>query len=213
MRCRLAIAMLLSAALASPVIIDRIAIVIGNSIIKDSDISRDLRVTDFLNGDPLNISLAARKKAASRLIDQVFIRREIQIGDYAEASWKQANEELDKLKKQRFKTEAAFEQALHRYQLSPLDLRTQFQWQLTILSFIDIRFKPAVIVTGAEIEKYYDAHKSELQRAYPGKASLEDLSQEIRQRITEEKVNQEFFSWLDAQRKNNKIQYLEADLK
>ncbi len=210
---RLAMAMLLSASVASAVIIDQIAIVIGNSIIKDSDISRDLRVTEFLNNAPLNLSLAARKKAASRLIDQVFIRREIQIGDYPEASWKQANEELDKLRQQRFKTDGAFNQALHRYGLAPIDLRTQFQWQLTILSFIDIRFKPAVMVTDEEIDKYYNQHRPELERAYPGKASLDDLRQEIRNRITEQKVNRQFFSWLDAQRKDNKIQYLEADLK
>ncbi len=55
----------LLAASAQSVVIDRIAIVVNNSIIKDSDIARDLRLTDFLNGDPLNLDPEARKKAAA----------------------------------------------------------------------------------------------------------------------------------------------------
>jgi hypothetical protein len=212
MRCLLPI-MLLASSFAGAVIIDQIAIVIGNSIIKDSDIDRDLRVTEFLNGDPLNLSNAARKKAASRLIDQVFIRREIELGDYPDASWGQTDEEADRLKRQKFKTQAAFEQALRRYGVAEIDLRTQLQWQLTILSFINIRFKPAVFITDEEIEKYYHEHAAAFRREHPGRATLEDVREEIRNILAGEKVNQQFFAWLDEQRKNSKIQYLEASLR
>lgn len=210
---RLIMVMLVSASIASPVIIDRIAIVIGNSIIKDSDIDRDLRVTEFLNGDPLDVSNAARKKAASRLIDQVFIRREIEVGDYPNATLKQTDEQLDKLKRQKFKTQAAFEQALRHYGISEIDLRTQLQWQLTILAFIDIRFKPAVQVTDEEIEKYYKEHAAALRREHPGKSTLEDLREGVRNIIAGEKENQQFFGWLDEQRKDAKIQYPEVSLR
>ena len=100
------------------VIIDRIAIVIENRIVKDSDIKREIRVTSFLNNEKPDLSLPSEKQAASRLIDQVFIRREIEVGDYPAATLQQADQQLDKLKKERFRTEALFEQALHRYDLS-----------------------------------------------------------------------------------------------
>ncbi|HEX3684197.1 MAG TPA: hypothetical protein VHU83_16810 [Bryobacteraceae bacterium] len=212
MRCFLLPIMLLAASFAGAVVIDQIAIVIGKSIIKDSDIDRDLRVTEFMNGDPLDVGNAARKKAASRLIDQVFIRREIELGDYPSATLPQTDEQLDRLKRRKFKTEAAFEQALRRYGIPELDLRTQLQWQLTILSFIDIRFKPAVLVTDEEIEKYYNDHAAALRRQHPGKSTLDELREEIRNIIAGEKENQEFFKWLDDQRKDAKIQYLEASL-
>ncbi len=51
----------LAPCLVPAVIIDRIAIVVGDSIVKDSDINRDIRVTSFLNGDPLDLSDKARK--------------------------------------------------------------------------------------------------------------------------------------------------------
>jgi hypothetical protein len=197
----------------SAVIIDRIAIVVENRIVKESDIKRDIRVTSFLNSEIPDLSLPSEKKAASRLIDQVFIRREIELGDYPAATLQQADRQLEKLKEERFRTEAAFEQALRRYDLTSLDLRTQFQWQLTVLRFIDVRFKPAVLITDDEIERYYRDHAAALRREYPSKSSLDDLRTDIRDILTNEKVNQQFFAWLDGQRKGTKVQFLEASLK
>jgi hypothetical protein len=201
---RLLALLLLTQCAAWAVIIDRIAIIVGNSIVKDSDIDRDLRVTAFLNGQPLDLGDAARKKAADRLIDQVFIRREIRIGDYATATLQEADQQLDDLKKQRFKTNAAFEESIRRYGLMELDLRTQFQWQLTVLRFIDVRFKPAVLVTDDEVAAYYHAH--------PSKASLDDMRDKIRDILTGERVNKLFFAWLDEQRKDVKIRFREESL-
>jgi len=204
--------MLVAPFLMHAVIIDRIAVVVGNSIIKDSDIDRDIRVTSFLDGRPLDITPARRKEALGHLIDQVFIRREIQIGSYPIATLQEADAQLDRLKKQRFKTQAAYEAALKRYGLTELELRTQFQWQLTVLRFIDTRFKPAVLVSDDEIEKYYREHAAALRRQYPGK-SLDDLRDHIRDILTAEGVNQQFFAWLDAQRSETKVKYLEASLR
>lgn len=199
--------------LALAVIIDRISIVVDNRIVKESDIKRDIRVTSFLNNQTPDLSLPSEKKAANRLIDQLFIRREIEVGDYPTATLQEADQQLEKLRKERFRTEAAFEQALRRYDLTPLDLRSQFQWELTVLRFIDVRFKPAVLVTDDEIEKYYRNHAAALRREYPSKSSLDDLRAQIREILTNQKVNQQFFAWLDEQRKEAKIQFLEASLR
>jgi hypothetical protein len=201
---RLFFLFLLLQRVASPVIIDRIAVVIGNSIVKDSDIAQDIRVTAFLNGEPLDFSAATRKKAANRLIDQIFIRREIRVGAYPTVTPQEADAQLTALKQQRFKTAGAFEAALRRYGLTELALRTQFQWQLTVLRFIDVRFKPAVLVSDDEIQKYY--------RAHPSKSSLTDMHDQISDILTGEKVNQVFFTWLDQQRKEAKIQFQEGGL-
>ena len=212
MRVAIMALFLLAPPIALPTIIDRIAVIVGSSIVKDSDIDRDLRVTAFLDGAPLDLSKEARKKAAKRLIDQIFIRREIRLGDYSAATPEEASQELDALKKQKFKTNAAFQNALARYGLTEADLRAQFQWQLTVLRFIDARFKPAVLVSDQEIERYYGAHRAELAREHPGKTSLHDLEDTVRDILTGEKVNQLFFSWLDEQRQGVKIEFREASL-
>lgn len=200
------------AASASSAIIDRIAIVVSNSIVKDSDINRDLRVTAFLNDQPLDLGLQARKASANRLIDQIFIRKEIEIGDYPVTSWQEASRQLDSLVQKEFKSEAALQNRLGRYQITAPDLVSHFLWQLTVLRFIDVRFKPAVLVTDADVEKYYQQHTGELRRDHPGKASLSDFRGEITDTLTAERVNKLFFTWLDDQRKQNKIKYYEHGL-
>ncbi|MDQ2839454.1 MAG: hypothetical protein M3Y72_00100 [Acidobacteriota bacterium] len=213
MRARFICVYLLVACSLLGVIIDRIAIVVGNSIVKDSDISRDLRVIDFLNSEPLTLGEKARKAAASRLVDQIFIRKEIQLGDYPVATPEQANSELDQLVQQRFKTEADLRNALDRYGITAPDLRSHFLWQLTVLRFIDARFKPAVLVTDDEVEKYYAEHAAEFRRQNSAKSSLDDHRAQIESILAAERVNKLFFAWLDEQRKDTKIKYFEENLR
>ncbi len=208
------VALFLANALLLPaVIIDRVAIVVGNSIVKDSDISRDLRVTSLLNGEPLDLSDKSRKVVASRLIDQIFIRKEIELGDYPVATPEQAREQLDRLVRQQFRTDASLQDSVRKYGITVPDLESHFLWQLTVLRFIDVRFKPAVLVTDAEIETYYKDHAAELKREHPGKASLDDVRTEISDLISADRVNKVFFAWLDEQRKQTKITYLESGLR
>ena len=211
MRSRIALLVLTFSAAASGIIIDRIAIIVGNAIVKDSDISRDVRATEFLNNQPLILDRATRKEAANRLIDQIFIRHEIMVGGYPLATPEEADQQISQLMKQKFRTQAAFEQAIRRYGLDDAELRTQFQFHLTVLRFIDARFRPAVLVTDEEIEKYYREHRAGLQREYPGK-SLDDLHDTIRDILSGDRVNTLFFAWLDEQRKDSKIKYLEENL-
>ena len=198
---------------AGAVIIDRIAIVVDNSIIKDSDIERDVRVTDYLNQTHLDLSDAAKKQAASRLIDQIYIRREIDTGGYPSATLQEADRQLEKLKSERSRSAAGLDRTLRAYGTNLLDLRTEFQWQLTVLRFVDVRFKPGAVVTDDEIASYFDQHSAELRKQNPGKTTLDDLRQVIRDLLSGQKVNEQFFAWLDDKRKTSKIEYREEYLK
>jgi hypothetical protein len=195
------------------VIIDRIAVRVGNAIIKDSDIDRIVRVTEFLNDEPLDLSNKARRDAAKRLIDQAFIRQEIRVGGYPRAGWDEADEQIAKLKKDRYKTPAAFDQALKQYGLVEPDLRFEFQWQLTVLQFIDLRFRPAVLVKDEEVEQYYRDHLAALRKANPDVSSPDVLKEKAREILVGERVNQLFFAWLDDHRKDGKVEITEASLR
>jgi hypothetical protein len=211
MRRSLLVVLILQSALFAA-ILDRVAIVVdSNDIIKDSDIDRDLHATEFLNGEPPNTTLAERKKTAAHLIDQVFIRQEIRIGDYPIATTEEANQQLEQLVKQRFRNDAALTAALSKYDLTLPDLREQFRWQLTVLDFIEARFKPAVVVSADSADQYYKAHSGELRKSNP-KASEAQLRQAARDTLTEEQVNKLFFAWLDQHRHDAKIRFLEEKL-
>src|SRR5262249_49424474 len=55
-------------------IIDRVAVVVGNRVITESEILREVRLTAFLNGAPLDFSAASKRKTAERLVEQRLIR-------------------------------------------------------------------------------------------------------------------------------------------
>jgi hypothetical protein len=196
---------------AQGVLIDRIAVVVEESIIKDSDIDRDIRVTQFLNDQPLRINPADRKKAAGKLIDQVLLRDEIKTGGYPRATQQQADRQLQALVNERFHTQEAFRAALEQYGLDTDTLCDQFRWQLTVLGFIETRFRPAVVLSDDAVNKYYREHLSGLHKDNP-KGSTEDLRSKARDTLTEEEVNRLFFAWLDERRKGAKISFHEDGL-
>lgn len=195
-------------------IIDRIAIVVNNQVIKDSDIRRDLRVVDFLNQEKLVVDPATRRTAANRLIDQVVIRREIQVGEYQTPSQSEADKLFAQIDKDRFANQAALLKALGQYGLTEDQLKQYLLWQLTVLRFIDQRFRPAVLVTDQEVEQYYNEHQSQFHQAGSAQPkSLDEARVEIQQSIAGERMNKLFYAWLEARRKSANIQYMEADLK
>jgi hypothetical protein len=193
---------LLTCGLHAAVVIDRIAVVVGNHAVKLSDIERDLRVTEFLNREPLNLSPDARRKAAERQIDQQIIRQEIATGGYQRASDTEAQTMLRQLERDRFGGSAArLKQALQQYGLTEDELRQQLVWQLTVLRFIDQRFRPGVLVTDDEIQAYKKQHP-------------QMADEQIRETLEGERINQEFETWLDGARKRmTRIEYRDEAFK
>jgi hypothetical protein len=190
------------------VVIDRIAVVVGKHAIKASDIDRDLRVTDFLNRAPLDLSADAKRKSADRLIDQSIIRGEIVNGSYRRASDADVDAMLNQIRRERYADSAArMRQELARYGISEEELREQLLWQLTVLRFIDERFRPAVLVTDQDGRAYYDRHLTELKRLYPRDNSFTALEPKIRNLLEDEEINKQFDDWLDEARKGEHIEY------
>jgi hypothetical protein len=200
--------------LMSATIIDQIAVVARDAIIKDSDIERDIRVVDFLNQEKLSFDDAARKAAANRLIDQSVIRREIDVGEYRTATDADAERLLEKTQTEQYHSPAVFQSALQKYGLTREQLKQYLRWQLTVLRFIEDRFRPAVLITDDEVAEYYRGHASEFRNASTGQnKTLDESTDEIRSRLTEERVNKQFDSWLNARRRSAKIEYKEEGLK
>lgn len=202
------LAVSLISAMRAGVVIDRIAVVVGKHAIKTSDIDRDLRVTEFLNRMPLDMSAAAKHKSADRLIDQSIIRNEISSGGYNRASDSDAEGMVAQIRRDRFGgSDARLRQELMRYGLSEEDLREELLWQLTVLRFIDERFRPGVLVSDQDVRSYYDQHLAQLKREYPRDYSFTALESKVRSIVEGEEVNKQFEAWLDDARRNTHIEY------
>jgi parvulin-like peptidyl-prolyl isomerase len=187
---------------------DRVAVVVGRRAVKLSDIERDLRGSQFLNRQKLDVSDAARKNVAERLVDQELIRQELQNGRYSSPTAADVDAFLDRLKRERFaSSDAQFLSGLKQYGLTPEQFRDYLRWQLTVLRFIDERFRPGVLVTDEDIKAYYEQNRAELARANPKANTLEALEPRIRDLITGQRVNENFEEWLNQSRRQTRIQY------
>lgn len=196
--------------LSGAAVIDRIAVIVGKRAIKTSDIDRELRVSSFLNRQPLNEGPDARRKVAERLIDQELVRQDLLNGQYSQPTEKDAGDFLQQFRRDRFGgSETHLRVDLERYGLTEEQLQRYFLWQLTVLRYIDQRFRNGVVVTDEEVAAYYRQHRSELQTAYPQNNGLEALAPKIRESMTGERIDQAFEEWLAETRRGVQIEYRE----
>jgi hypothetical protein len=197
-------------ALQPAAVFDRVAVIVGKHVIKTSDIDRELRVSAFLNRQPWDGSSIAMRRAADRLVDQELVRQDLLNGHYAQPTEKDVAAFLDELKRDRFGGNGSrFQSELARFHLTEDQLRHHLLWQLTVLRFIDQRFRPGVLVTDEDVATYYQQHRAALQKENPRNNSLETLSPVIRETIAGERINQAFEEWLVETRRGMRIDFRE----
>jgi len=149
-----------------------------------------------------------------RLIDQQVIRQTIASGEYPRASESDAAQLLSRIRTSRFGgSDARLTAELNRYGLTKAQLQEHLLWQLTVLRFIDERFRPGVQVADNDIRKYYDDHLAELKRQNPRDSSFEALEPKIRETLEGEGINKQFDEWLTAARGRTWIEFHERHTK
>jgi hypothetical protein len=122
-------------------VVDRVAVVIGKKVITESEVLEELRLTEFLNNQPLDLGPAARRTAAEHLVDQQLIRQEIENSGYAKPAASEADALLRSFRRQRFPTDAEYQVALEKYGITEEELKQRLLWQATALQFTDLRFR------------------------------------------------------------------------
>jgi hypothetical protein len=137
---RLPAALFLFLPLCSAGVVDRVAIVIGKTVVTESEVLDELRLTEFINEEPLDLGPAARRAAAERLVDQELIRRELEMGGYAKPSASEADALLRKFRQSRFHSLAEYRAATRKYGIAEDQLKQHLVWQLTAIRFTDSRF-------------------------------------------------------------------------
>lgn len=133
-------ALLLSCVLAAETV-DRIAVVVGKTVITESEVDDALRITAFLNGEPVDLSPAKRRAAAERLVDQELLRKEMEASRFAMPSPTEVDATYQQFLRNRFHSAAADRAQLQKYGITAEELKQQLGWQLALLRFTDFRFR------------------------------------------------------------------------
>jgi peptidyl-prolyl cis-trans isomerase SurA len=190
-------------------IIDRIAVAVDNQVITESEVLREIGLTEFLNADPLDFSPGTKKKAADRLIEQKLIRKEMGLGRYAEPNPDEVLPLLNQIQTERFHSAEAYRQALEKYGITEEELKAHLLWQLTLLHFIDVRFRPGVQVSDDDVRAYLETKLREMHGSDgPDKnASPDDLRDKIRETLTSQRVDKQLDDWLAETRKHARVKF------
>ncbi len=203
-------ALALAAAVAAhPEIIDRVAVTVDRVVITESDLITHLRVAAFLNGEPVRLTPEAKRQAARQMVEQVLVRREMAISRYPAPSPEDVEPLLESVLKQRGLDRTKLEEALAAYRLTEQDIRESLLLQLTLLRFIEYRFRPGVAVSDEEIEEYY---RNEFlpdweRRNDAPPPGIEDVRDEIEEILIERHVDAALDRWLEQALKQAKIEY------
>jgi hypothetical protein len=206
-RFKAAFALLALALLARAEIIDRIAVSVGNRVITETDLNREIRVAAFLDGVKPDFSPAGKRATAERMVEQVLIRRELEISRYPVPTAAEVAPVLAAFKKARFPQDEAYQRALAEYGVTDQDVKDLLLWQRTLLLFIEVRFQSGVQVTGQDIQDYFDkVVKPAAEAAHPGQPiDLEDYRDQIEQTLTGQRADRQMDTWLKEARSHTEI--------
>ncbi len=211
--CIPCILLLLSPSLLFPEIIDRIVITVANLVITQSQIDEEIRVTAFLNREPVDLGAAAKQQATARLIEQALIRREMDLSRYPLPELGDTGESLHSIQAT-YPSQADFENALQTYGITAEQLTRRLWWQLTLLRFIDYRFRPGIQIPPADVQAYYRQQVSEWeQKGTKPIPTFEETRDQIEEILTQKRIDLALEQWIKDTRNQVTIAYLDPTLR
>ena len=194
---------------AGAAIIDQLAVSVGTQAITQSEITSDIHLAALVNGSAIDETLTARRASAGRLVEQALVRREMTFGSYPQVPESATDGALVNTEKA-LGGPAALDAKLKLYDLTRKELRDYLKWQLELLRFIDLRFRPAVQVTNEEIEKYYQKNLASAQSSKT--PDLSEVRSQIEQRLTGERVDEQLDRWIQQSRRHTVVRFEDPQL-
>ena len=200
------IAAVISAAPARAVIVDRIVISAGTQVITESEVELRLRLSAFQNGAKPALTLEARRAASAQLLDQKLVEREMNVGHYPRLSDEGRKQLLQAYAEQYFQGDAAaLGRALAAEGLAVSDLEDDLARQEDLLTFLNLRFRPAVQVSDQDIRAYFGTKTN-------GQVPFNEMRAQIEKLLTNQRADADLDAWLKEQRKRTRIEYLDKEL-
>ncbi|MBA3974237.1 MAG: hypothetical protein C0504_08485 [Candidatus Solibacter sp.] len=216
MRHLFAVLLMASAAPAAAEVVDRIAVSVAGQVVTLSDIRRHIRIMAFLERAQPEYGQARLRQTAELLIDQALVRREAELSRYPAPSIAEIEQAVNEFASSLgLNRQEMFAQALN-YGFSEQEMRDLAAWRLTLIRFIDYRFRPSVQVSEADISRYYGEVFLPRYRARSPEAAAPSLVS-VRERILDilntELSTQASQVWLEQTRKQTRIRYFEEAFK
>ncbi len=190
-------------------VIDRIVATVNGHIILQSDWDEALCYETLLNGRALDqFNDDDRRAVLDRLIDQELLSEQMKSASFQHASEAEAVARVVEARKQYSEaaTEDGWQALLAKHGLSEKDLIAHVQQQIDLMRLVDAHLRPAVQIDSKTIEAYYrEKFVPQLKQPVVAETPSADVAAQIRELLTQERVNELMISWLQSLRSESKV--------
>ncbi len=191
----------------SAAVIDRLLAVVNGKVITAADVqmARDLNRLDSI-GQPYQE--LTQPQELDRLIDMELLRQELE--SFPTPPPDQASVDKRVLEiRQRLANQGGLESVLRRLGIEEQDLEAYIRMQLSIMRFVEARFRPFAGVSTEEIQAYYQQKLiPQLEASHAVVPPYEEVSAKIEEILREEKVTTAMEQWLRDARQRSRIEIL-----
>lgn len=181
-------------------VLDRIAAIVNNKPILQSDWEMALRTEALMSGrDPESFNEAEQRAVFNRLVDQELLVEQMRGFAMNPVTDNEVNARVRDLRGQTLssKSDESWQQLLAQAGLSEQELKVRVRTQLEILRFIDTRFRPTIRVDYRTIQQYYrDQFLPELHKQGGGDVPLSEVAPKIREILTQQRMDEQATTWL-----------------
>jgi peptidyl-prolyl cis-trans isomerase SurA len=190
-------------------VIDRIVATVNGRIILQSDWDEALSYEALLSGRALSFFTDEDRRAVlDRLIDQELLAEQMKSASFKHASEEDAAAEIAEARKLHpdAATAEGWQALLARYGVTEKALTDHVEQQIDLMRLVDAHLRPAVQIDSKSIEAYYrDKFVPQLRQNGAGDVPLADVSGQIREILTQERVGELMVSWLQSLRAESKV--------
>ena len=208
-----AFALLLMATTASAQlseVLDRLVAIVNNTPILQSDWEMALRCEAMMAGrKPESLTEGEQRDVFNRLVDQELIREQMRGFSVTPVTDGDVDARIAQFREEfHAKSDADWKALLDSGGVTEADVRAKVRSQLEVLRFLDARMRPLVRVEFRSIRDYYrDHYVPELQKQGVQPAPLVDVSDKIREIITQQRMDEQITAWLQTLRDGADIRF------
>jgi hypothetical protein len=183
---------------------DRVLAVVDEDPILASDVERAVKL-GLQQPNPGESSEAFRRRVVNSLIEERLRFHEIDRFGFEQVPVEEIERNVAKIRA-RFPNDAAFQKALKEVGLDPKKLRQLVARQILVLTYVDERLGPRVFVSLEDINRYYrEVLTPEMQRRGQPVAPVEDVREDIREVLKQQKLTQELEKWTQELRERAEV--------
>lgn len=183
---------------------DRVLAVVDDDPILASDVDRVLKL-GLMAPNPGEADAPFRRRVLNSLIEERLRFHEIDRYGFEQVPVEEIEAQVARIR-QSFPGDEAFRQALKEVGLDLKGLRQLVARQLLVLAYVDERLGARVFVSLDEISKHYrNVLAPEVQRQGETPPPFEDVREQIREVLKQQKLNQELENWTEELRQQADI--------